>query len=1450
MSPKHGLNPVDASVSIRPADCESCLYVPDLVVWREYFFRARSHNARGYSPYVLNKGTPKEIPNAPNGVSANSISGNTIDIFFSPPSGEAIGIFEYVIQYDIDQDLTNLLNVAVGSRSCGTRDWGECRVTGTPLTLNPPYVYRLNGLTATREYFVRVSAKNAISLISAASFTRWSTVISRVAANQPPSAPASVTTLASGPNHIQVLISPPRENGGLSISDYIIEWSTSAKFDTNVQSVTVSSARDKNDKFMALKTNDATVTTKLYNIDQLTSRTPYFVRVAAKNSIAVGPYANAPSSAIPDGKPGSPASVSLSLPQTSATTITSATIAWTSPVSSTSPVSQYLVEWWEDAKVSEVQVITYRSNSYPSFSPNGFRVTYSSSSSVREQSGVLKDSTTDFNMRSELLNLGSGNYVVGDVRVTKQTIPGRGYTWSITFMSDQNSGDIPQLQVALAGQTGEEVFVNTVTNGQRSQGFSEVQQVSIYAQNSNSALDQTLEGTFKLQFGTSQVSANIRAEATADEVKRAIEAFPTVRTVSVTRNRATPLINGLRYVGFDWLITFIGVVNDKADMPAIQLFPSMLSYNGTTASIFTAVYDGDNKVAVAPLTSSAAAGFKIADTYPGEKPFGYNYKWVDAGVSSFVIDSLVPGKSYYASVAAVNTFGTGPARAAAPSSILPPKQIPQQPRNFQITPTSSSQTSFDASYSAPLSDGGAPVLYYRVEFDTSDDFKNPIAETVYCPASSKHTVYSITTQSNVGLGITATVTHGATSFTTSASVASTIAVGDKIQFPNIQLNANDIYTVSAVVGSTVTLLTAVQLSLTNRAAPVAGVFIIKNNPIVSGGFTLRLTKSGRLFETAIIPYNAPATLQDEVGVVKPLVGVTATVTHLQTTFTASVDSTFKIFPGDRIKFPAIQLNDNDVYTVVSVTGATVSFGTTTIRLKPQYQGAAQANEVIGRYYGGRSASTCTLDSLICPSLTVGNRGSMQGKFESIPDALQLGVKVDRDEADSNNGFTWRVTFLDPSPAGNDNFFVDVGAVTVLRSNGVAASVIVTKLMDGIVYGDCTNPKTIPSSRALATGQLYYSRIFAANEIGIGLSLNGNRQKPQGVPGLVTLVTLASDPHTSTGLVVAFSPPAVDGGDSVSLYRIEYSTSVDFVPSLTSSTDFTAIQGGAPYQKTINGLLNGVDYFVRVSAKNSRGYSIPTISAPSSMHPCRAPDGPSGVMLYATSDSMLTVSFAPPLSNGGDPVVRYRIEWDTQPNFQGTIPTPNKGFFDVSALLHNSYTITGLTKEQVYYVRVYAENKVGQGVSTMATPGFANPAFTIAGKPHTVLAVTGDIVGSVDVSWQYPRIPWHGVPCSGTIASPNDCPIPSGGILASSTGGLPITEYEVSYSENLDFTGFGGNFITADNRFTVTGLTPGRLYYIRVLARNSQGSGKYCGHSDRNCLVLTTPVSATAKALVA
>jgi len=446
-----------------------------------------------------------------------------------------------------------------------------------------------------------------------------------------------------------------------------------------------------------------------------------------------------------------------------------------------------------------------------------------------------------------------------------------------------------------------------------------------------------------------------------------------------------------------------------------------------------------------------------------------------------------------------------------------------------------------------------------------------------------------------------------------------------------------------------------------------------------------------------------------------------------------------------------------------------------------------------------------------------------------------------------------VTFLDQSKQGALNFGVSLNsnALIVEDISGIGHSgssqVTITKLLDGVQYtASCVGTHQIPTIGALVTGQSYYARVFAKNGVGYSLPQTApTSEKPQIAPGAPTAVTLQV--VSDTKLQVIFNTPASDVGDTITSYKVEYSVSSNFQPS--SVEYFTLLSGGSPFQKTVSGLIPGMPYFFRVYAGNSQGYGPSTSSVPSSLSPHQTPDGPSNVMLRVTSASMLTVSFGEPVNNGGAPIQKYKIEWDTVAGFNSQSVAPNKGFIDVASATANSYTLQYLTTNQQYYVKVSAANSAGFGAATLASPRNAAPVLSPPGRPHTISALTGSSQGTIDLTWQYPRIPWHTIPCGGTIATGiQDCPTEVGGGLPSSTGGSSITEYKINYSESVAFDGLdSGIFTTTATSFTLPNLTPGRLYYIRVLARNAQGSGSYCAFTDANCIVGTNVVKAVAKA---
>lgn len=345
--------------------------------------------------------------------------------------------------------------------------------------------------------------------------------------------------------------------------------------------------------------------------------------------------------------------------------------------------------------------------------------------------------------------------------------------------------------------------------------------------------------------------------------------------------------------------------------------------------------------------------------------------------------------------------------------------------------------------------------------------------------------------------------------------------------------------------------------------------------------------------------------------------------------------------------------------------------------------------------------------------------------------------------------------------------------------------------------------------------------------------------PPGPPTSVALSVVSED-----SLRVVFNQPNDLGGDDIDSYLIMWATDPAFTDPDTR--EFRQIDGGAPYFITIGGLTPGQPYYFQVFARNQQGLGVPQATTPPFLNPAQEPAAPTDVSLGITSDTMLTVSFDEPTSNGGDDIVSYLVEWDTTPNFNSAANAPFKGTAIVDASRHNSHTIQLLAENTIFYVQVAAINRIGRGTFATPSPSSRAPAKQVPGKPQTIAVQSGAQEGTIDVRWQYPRVPYHGIPCSGTPAQPEACPPPFGGVLAESTGGDAISEYEVEYNEVADFTGQdGGTMITDGTTLTLAGLTPRRLYYIRVLARNTIGSGEYCDRSGVACPEAGTRLSAVA-----
>jgi len=598
-----------------------------------------------------------------------------------------------------------------------------------------------------------------------------------------------------------------------------------------------------------------------------------------------------------------------------------------------------------------------------------------------------------------------------------------------------------------------------------------------------------------------------------------------------------------------------------------------------------------------------------------------------------------------------------------------------------------------------------------------------------------------------------------------------------------------------------------------------------DNGIIDGGsFSLFISGYGFSGRTSEIPFDAVALAQNETGTIEWLNFTFFKVQNGSSSVFTSPSHALqeRIFVGNIVRFSG-QSQANKNYKVISVLGDTLILSEAFLG----YSGPQR----LSRHYGGRGSPAsskiyCEYDALLCDEQTVASSGSIQKKVEALSNIVKSGVWVDRDGPSSSNEFIWRITFKDDAPHGTEDFQVTLASnsLSVDRNVG-SAKVLVTLLTVGETYSPCEGPKVFPKSGGLVKGLQYFARVSAINSAGYSRPKRAvSPQAPMVVPGPPTSVSL--DVVSATELRIMFGSPIDNGGDAIQKYLIEWSLSNSFRE--VGSTTIEYLKGGSPFFKTIGNLSTGHYYFFRVSAWNSQGYGQPQFSSPPSLNPHKPPSAPTGVEVKVTSETMLTVGWHPPSNNGGDQIRKYRVEWDTRASFESANSPPHKGYIDVDAEENSSHTITMLSPDKVYFIRIFAFNSAGLGDPAVSDPLYVSTSNQVPGIVQGVaIHESSSSSGSLDVKWQRPLIPHHGIPCFGTLDKPRECPSRYGSTLRSSDGGEPILEYQVEYNERSDYRGTdGGRKIVSTTYTTIDQLTSGRNYYIRVLARNTVGSGPY------------------------
>ena len=315
----------------------------------------------------------------------------------------------------------------------------------------------------------------------------------------------------------------------------------------------------------------------------------------------------------------------------------------------------------------------------------------------------------------------------------------------------------------------------------------------------------------------------------------------------------------------------------------------------------------------------------------------------------------------------------------------------------------------------------------------------------------------------------------------------------------------------------------------------------------------------------------------------------------------------------------------------------------------------------------------------------------------------------------------------------------------------------------------------PSMTGLSPGTLYYVRAYAKNSVGTSYGSE------------VTFTTLAAPTVTTQAVDTIGSTTATghgnvtaDGGATITERGVCWNTSTG---PTTSNSKATSSGTTGAYSPSMTGLSPGTLYYARAYAINSVGTSygsevtFTTLAAPTVT-----------TQAVDTIGSTTATGHGNVTADGGATITERGVCWNTS-----TGPTTSNSKATSSGTTGAySPSMTGLSPGTLYYVRAYAINSVGTSYGSEVT-------FTTLAAP-TVTTQAVDTIGSTSASG-------HG--------------------NVTADGGASVTERGVCWKTSTGPT-------TSDSKATssgttgayspsMTGLSPGTLYYVRAYAINSVGT---------------------------
>ena len=1398
-----------------------------------YVFRVAAANANGTGTYTTATSAlvPATTPGAPTSVTATGASSAATVSWTAPASNGGVVVSDYTIQFSSNS--------------------GSTWTTFTD-TVSSSTSVSVTGLVNGTAYVFRVAAVNAVGTGS------YSSASSSVIAAGAPGIPTSVTATA-GAGSATVSWTAPGSNGGSAITDYAIQFSS------NSGSTWTTFA-------------DGTSTSTSATVTGLTNGTAHLFRVAAINGAGTGTYSSASSSVTPITTPGSPTSASAS------TGARQATISWTAPASNGgSAITNYAIQLSTDGgSTFATQILT--GSTTASYTYTGltagtayvFRV--AAISSVGQ--GSWSSNTTSVTIQDQA---GAPTNVTG--------VDGNGQV-VVSWTAPASNGGASISDYTIRYSTNSGVSWTTFTDG-----------VSAATSATVTGLTNGMSYIFQVAavntWGTGAYSTSSAAQSpfTTPSAPTGVVGSPSSAQVTVTWTAATAngrsvtdyLIQFSSNSGSTWSTfadgtststsaTVTGLTNGTAYLFRVAAVNSAgtSSYSTASASVTpqsvpslplsVAGSGGNTQVALVWTTPASNGGRSITDylvRYSSDS--GSSWTMFSDGVStatSVTVTGLTNGTAYIFQVAAVNSVGTG--SYSVSSSEVTPFSVPGQPTSLSGT-AGINQVSL--SWSAPTSNGGSAITDYVIEYSTNSGS----TWVTFVDAVSSTTSSTVTSLTN-GTGYIFRVTakniagNGTASLTTSAIVPRTMPSAAQ-SVAGTSGNAQVALTWSAPVSTGGAAVTDYEIQYssdgtnwTTFSDSVSTTTSVTVTGLTNGtAYTFRVaaingagTGSYSTASSSITPFTTPGTPTS----VTPTRGNG----QVSLSWTAPISNGGSAIIQYRVQFAAEGGDDYSTWSsAVSTLSTSTSYVVTGLTNGTSYKFRVVASNAAGNgSYSSASSAVTPFTTSGAPTSIVTTNGVSQVALSWTAPASTGGDSITDYviQHSSNSGSTW-TTFSDSvststsatvtgltngtsyvfrvaavNAAGTGTYSSASASATPRTTSDAPSSVVATAgngqvslswtvpafnggaaITDYIIefsqdastwtsFSDGTSTLRAATVTGLTNGVGYYFRVSAINLVGTSsASAPSSPVTPRTVPTAPTITQITTG---NALLSVAFSA-AGDGGNPITTYQYSTDGGATWQTRTVGSTSSPLVISALSTNGT-TALTNGTTYSVQLRAVNSAGTG--SASSSTSATPTTVPGAPTSVSSIP-GVSAINLEWTAPASNGGAAVSDYLIEMST--NGGSTWTTFNDGVSSTP-----SASVTGLTNGTQYIFRVSAVNSVGTGVASSWTTSVA--PRTAPGTPSNLALVAG--ASSIAASWTAP-----------------------------SSGGSTITDYIIEYStDGSTWVTFSDGLSTSAST-TISGLTNGTAYFVRVSAVNVAGTGTAIT-SGTTSTPRTTPNAPSISSIVA